>query len=389
MKRLLIVHLAGDFRAAWALREHQGVEAYYGHSYILDQLGRLAAEHGAAGYLSCLAPPYHETLPNGATVMGAGARPDLYPGKVIACIRAFAPTHLIVHGPMPGILRWGLRQGLPTACLFADSFKMHPVERWLRHRGLTPLLNRPEIAFVGNHGINAARGLVEMGVHADKVIAWDYPHVLTPAAFAPKPGLAAGARLNLLYVGTTHRTKGTGDLIEAVARLAPHRDLHLTIIGEGKSFAAHVARLGITDRITFAGRVPNREIPARMHAADAVVIPSRHAYPEGLPLTLYEALASRTPVIASDHPMFAGHLVDGETGLVFRAGDPDALAAAIARLADDPGLYARVSTGAARAWKGMQLDTKWGDLIGHWLAGAPEDRAWLAARTMPATMAAT
>lgn len=379
MKRPLIVHLAGDFRAAWALRAQHGDEAYYGHAYILDQLARLAATHGAAGYLSCLAPAYHETLPNGATVIGANARPDLQPAKVIAAIRAFAPTHVIVHGPMPNIIRWSLGQHLPTACLFADSFKMHPVERWLRHRGLTKLLNRPEIAFVGNHGINAARGLVEMGVQPAKVIPWDYPHVLTPSAFAPKPGLAPGAPLNLLYVGTTHRTKGTGDLIDAVARLAPHRDVHLTIIGEGKSFTAHVARLNLQARVTFAGRVPNREIPARMHAADAVIIPSRHAYPEGLPLTLYEALASRTPVIASDHPMFAGHLIDGETALVFPAANPAALATAITRLADDPALYARVSHGAARAWAGMQLDTKWGDLIGHWLDG---DSDWLAAQSM-------
>jgi len=42
-----------------------------------------------------------------------------------------------------------------------------------------------------------------------------------------------------------------------------------------------------------------------MRSADAIVIPSRHEYPEGLPLTIYEALAARTPIVASDHQCFS------------------------------------------------------------------------------------
>lgn len=67
--------------------------------------------------------------------------------------------------------------------------------------------------------------------------------------------------------------------------------------------------------------------------------------------------ASRTSVIASDHPMFRGHIEDGESALIFTAARPRALANAIARLMTDPTLYARVSNGSARAW-----------LAGHTLA---------------------
>ena len=383
MTRLLIVHLAGDFREAWARRARDGTEAYYGHAYILDQLGALAAEHEAVGYLSCLAPRYHEVLPNGAHVLGAGARPDVQRGRVIACIRDFAPTHMIVHGPMPGIIRWGIAQGIATACLFADSFGMGPVARFLRHGRLPGLLNRPEVAFVGNHGVNAARGLVNFGVRADKVIAWDFPHVRTPDATPAKVGRSAAGPFRLLYVGAIHRHKGVGDLIAAVAALGPGFALDIVGAGHRAAFERQVAKAGVGERVRFVGTVPNRDVPALMHDADAVVVPSRHVFPEGLPLTLYEALAARAPVIASDHPMFAGHLVDGESALVFPAGDVAALAGAVARLAGDPGLYARLSAGGAAAWARMQVPVKWGELIAHWARG---DGDWIAARSLAATV---
>ena len=45
-----------------------------------------------------------------------------------------------------------------------------------------------------------------------------------------------------------------------------------------------------------------------MSAHDIVIVPSRHDYPEGLPMTIYEALAMRTPLVVSDHPMIKAGL---------------------------------------------------------------------------------
>jgi glycosyltransferase involved in cell wall biosynthesis len=379
MKRLLILHFAGDFRAAWRRREAGGTETYSGHGYILDELARIAASHGDVGYLSCLAPPYHEKLPNGVTVLGAGVRPGVRPRTVLCRIREFAPTHLIVHGPMPRFIRWGLRRGLCTGVVFADSFATHPVYRWLRFGRLATLLNKPEITLVANHGMNAARGLVALGVDPAKVIAWDFPHPRTPDRFPVKSGVG-GQPFQLLYVGSLERKKGIGDLLAAVARLSGTLDVQLRLVGSGQRerFAAMAKRLGITDRVEFMGVVANSEVPALMHAADAVAVPSRHEFPEGLPLTLFEALASRTPVVASDHPMFSGHLVDGASALVFPARDVAALARAVARLASDPELYARLSAGGEAAWYRMQVPVKWGEMIERWLSETPADRAWLA-----------
>jgi glycosyltransferase involved in cell wall biosynthesis len=137
------------------------------------------------------------------------------------------------------------------------------------------------------------------------------------------------------------------------------------------------AKLNLDGQVEFAGIIPNEDVPAAMRTADAVVIPSRHEYPEGLPLTIYEALAARTPIIASDHPMFRGALTHEDSALIFPAGNAEALAGAIHRLGSDAELYARLSANSQAAWEALQLPVTWGAMIEHWLENSPEDVKWL------------
>jgi glycosyltransferase involved in cell wall biosynthesis len=118
-------------------------------------------------------------------------------------------------------------------------------------------------------------------------------------------------------------------------------------------------------------------VPNAMRAADVVVIPSRHEYPEGLPLTIYEALAARTPILASDHPMFRGALKHEESALIFTAKNDSALAAAIRRIRAEPGLYEALSERSAVAWKALQLPVKWGTLVERWLSDDLADQEWI------------
>lgn len=384
-KRLLIVHSAGDFREAWRLRARSGSEVYYGHGYILDQLAHMAERFEDVGYLCCAAPLYDERLPNGARVLGAGADPYRDPKPALAVMARFDPTHVVIHGPLPDLLRWGLGRRIAVGCLLADSFHLDPIRRWWRYRQLPRLLNMPGVSLVANHGVNAARGLVDLGVSARKVLAWDFPHERSPRDSLPKQ-LAPGRTRRLLYAGSIVRSKGIGELIRAVARLTPARDIHLDIAGAGKveAYRQLARRLGVADRVTFLGLIPNTAVRELMRAADAVVVPSRHAFPEGLPLTLYEALTSRTPLIASDHPMFAGHLRDGESALIFPAGSVAGLADAIGRLFGDTTLYATLSRQSHLAWERMQCPVKWGTLIERWVNDDVEDRAWLRGHTLAA-----
>ena len=382
MTRLLIVQYAGDYREADRLRRESAQETYYGHGYVLDQLAALRLQHDAVGMMCCLAPRHWEQLDSGVTVMAAGTNPDRHAGPAIELMKLFDPTHLIVNGPMLPLIRWGMRQRIRTGVIMADSFA-NPYYRWVRFRSLPRLLNDPRVSLVANHGINAARALVEIGARADKVLAWDFPHPRGPDCFPTKNG-PSGPPHELLYVGTVSRKKGVGDLLRAVARLP---DAGLTVVGLGQvaRFERLAARLGIGDRVRFLGLVPNGAIPGMMHSADAVIVPSRHSFPEGLPLTLYEGLASRTPVIASDHPMFEGHLIDRKNAMVFPAGKPAALAAAVADLMSDRALYATLSHGAAEAWERMQVPVKWGEMILRWARDGDQDRAWLDAHTIAAS----
>jgi len=145
--------------------------------------------------------------------------------------------------------------------------------------------------------------------------------------------------------------------------------------------------LGLFQKIRFLGQMPNYQIPARMNAADAVIMADRATFPMGLPLTVYEALVSRTPIIASHRPLLVGHFSDLENVLLFRAGNPKALADAIDMLLADQLLYARISRNAMASWTALQRSAKWGQMLDRWMSGAVQDRAWLAAQSYGVLMA--
>lgn len=301
--------------------------------------------------------------------MGGGANPLHHPERILRQIRDYYPTHLVIHGPMLRLLRGCLGLGVPVACMFADSFAISRLRRWLRFPGMVGLLNDPRIQLVANHGENAARGLTDLGVDPAKVMAWDFPHLRNPAMQAPRMR-AKGPPYELLYVGSLETRKGVGDLIRALALLRNTVPLRLNIVGSGQQekFAVLAKSQGVADRVVFAGRMANADVFARMCEADAVVVPSRHAFPEGLPLTLYEALAARAPVIASDHPMFAGHLRHRETAMVFRSGNARDLAAQITSLFSNEDLYLSLSREGEKAWEHMQVAAKWGNVIDDWVS---------------------
>ncbi|MEY2423396.1 MAG: glycogen synthase [Acidimicrobiaceae bacterium] len=154
----------------------------------------------------------------------------------------------------------------------------------------------------------------------------------------------------LLYVGRLDPSKGVDTLLEALTRL-PDR-ARLDVVGPPE--VAHLdrlhalaARLGLADRVTFDA-VPRSDLAARYRAADACVFPSEWDEPFGLvPL---EAMACNTPVIATGTGGSAEYLVDEANCLLFPPGDPQALAAALTRLADDRALRDRmVSAGLVTA----------------------------------------
>jgi glycosyltransferase involved in cell wall biosynthesis len=108
-------------------------------------------------------------------------------------------------------------------------------------------------------------------------------------------------------------------------------------------------RLGVGDRVQLLGVIPNTNVRQRMIEKDIIVVPSHYDYAEGLPNAIFEALASRTPLLISDHPAFANRLQSGENCLIFRAADASSLADRVATLLTDAGLFARLSARSAAA----------------------------------------
>lgn len=167
-------------------------------------------------------------------------------------------------------------------------------------------------------------------VHTAYPAAWDGPH--PPGASAPPP---AGQHVG--FVGQIEPRKGVLELIEAARSfLADRPDAHLTIVGEAAHREDHYAHqvrdaAGALDRVQLAGF--REDAAAAMAEFDLVVVPSL-AEPYGT--VSAEAAAAGRPAVISDVGGMAEVVLDGVTGLHVPPGNPDALAAAVGRLLDDP-----------------------------------------------------
>ncbi len=142
-------------------------------------------------------------------------------------------------------------------------------------------------------------------------------------------GLEVSGRL-LLFVGRLERAKGTERLVDALALLAPDAPgLRLVLAGDGsqrRPMEEQARRLGVGDRLVFAGWVDHDALPEWLRAADLLVLPSDA---EGLPTVVVEALSCGTPVVATAVGGVPALVSDGVTGLLLREVSAPALAGAV------------------------------------------------------------
>jgi glycogen(starch) synthase len=143
-------------------------------------------------------------------------------------------------------------------------------------------------------------------------------------------GTADGGPVSVHFQGRLVEQKRPARLVDAVAQ--SDGDWRLTIGGNGplrEKLERRVRRAGVGDRVAFLGYVPDADLPARYARSDIFVLPSAY---EGMPLTVLEALASGTPVVAS--PRAATDVVDDAVGRVVEP-DPGRLARTLDELAGD------------------------------------------------------
>jgi glycosyltransferase involved in cell wall biosynthesis len=211
-----------------------------------------------------------------------------------------------------------------------------PEEDWPRTARLLRLAGLPPVAC--GPGVTAA--LEQQGLP---------PLATVPNAVGPAPPPAD--RSELALEPGTRLVLAVGRLVElknhalAIAALPQVPDATLAIAGDGPlrpDLERLAAEAGVSERVRFLG--VRTDARALMGAADVVVMPSQ---PEGLPLAALETLASGTPLVATSVRGLRDLVVDGENALLVPE-DPDALAAALRRVLDDPELAQRLGEAGRR-----------------------------------------
>ncbi|SDA56620.1 MULTISPECIES: TIGR04063 family PEP-CTERM/XrtA system glycosyltransferase [unclassified Janthinobacterium] len=281
----------------------------------------------------------HSPVLNALAALNAGRALGI---PVVYEVRAFWEDAAADHGSSPpGGLRYRLTRALETYAL-----------------------RRADAVTTICEGLR--RELCARGVPADKITV--IPNAVDAAAFdaAPDPALARSLDLEghpvIGFIGSFYAYEGLALLLRAMPRmLAAQPALRLLLAGGGpqeQELIALAAALGIRHAVVFAGRVPHAQVAAYYQLLDICVYPRLAMRLTELvtPLKPLEAMAQGRLVVASD---VGGHrelIEHGRTGVLFRAGDADALAHAVSTLLRETSAWpalrsrARSFVGAQRTW---------------------------------------
>ena len=160
---------------------------------------------------------------------------------------------------------------------------------------------------------------------------------------------ANGRSLRVVTCGRLHPGKGHDDLVRATARLAGEgRDVSLAIIGEGADrsrLEALIGGLDLTGRVELLGQKSQPEIRDILARSDVFALASHN---EAIGVATMEAMAMELPVVVTDVGGVHELVQDGETGLMVKPHEPDAIADAIRTLDDDRDLARTIATAGAR-----------------------------------------
>ncbi len=210
--------------------------------------------------------------------------------------------------------------------------------------------------------------IVARGIDAARVTVIPNAVDVSAFAFGSAPDQALARKLGLDgktvlgFAGSFYGYEGLDLLLDAATRLLPAwPELRVLLVGGGpqeQALRAQAVRLGLADRVVFAGRVPHSDVQRYYDLIDVLAYPRRSMRLTEIvtPLKPLEAMAQGRMFVASD---VGGHrelIRDADTGHLFPAGDASALAGAI-----DSVLNARGQWGAmrARARRFVETERTW------------------------------
>jgi glycosyltransferase involved in cell wall biosynthesis len=275
-------------------------------------------------------------------------------------LKAFKPELVHTHSSKAGILgRLAAHQlGIPA---------VHTIHGASFHFGQNPILHHAyrlaerRAARWCDHFITVCDAMIEQYVAAgvaprDRFTTiysgMDVDRFLQPTRSAAEVRASLNLTSTDLVFGKVARLfnlKGHNYLIEAApAVIRANPNVRFLLVGDGilrEQYQNRIAALGLTDYFRFAGLVPPDEVSDYLHAVDAVVHTSDW---EGLARVIPQGLIAGRPVISFDIDGAPEVCRDGQTGLIVRHRNVDALAAAMIRLSEDAAMRSKMGeTGKA------------------------------------------
>jgi PEP-CTERM/exosortase A-associated glycosyltransferase len=286
------------------------------------------------------------------------------------------PDIIHAHSPcLNGIAAMGL--GLPVVYEMRSSWEdaavssgkttvgsvRYRASRWLETR----TVRKADAVVVICDGLE--RDVLARGVQSSRITV--VGNAIDPATLPPPTNediasvrrrYELGDRLVLGFFGSFFAWEGLDELVKAMPTiLVGVPDATLLLAGGGEEdrrLRALVGQLGLDARVRFAGRVDHADIPALYGAADLMVFPRRRLRITEMvtPLKPLEAMHLGTIVLASD---VGGHrelVRDGDTGYLFPADDPAALASLVLRVVAERSNWAAIR---ARARSFVETERTW------------------------------
>ena len=278
-------------------------------------------------------------------------------GKLETLARKTRPDFIHAHSPaLNGLpaLRVGRKLGIPVVYEIRAFWEDAAVDHGTyAERSWKYLLTKAVETFV-------CRGVDHIGILCqglkDDLVARGIPAAkitpvyngINPDDFAPRPpdeeyqrdwNLAGKTIIG--FIGSFYRYEGLDLLVQAFARVAKGRDdLVLLLVGGGEmegELRALVRELGLEDKVRMPGRVPHSRVAGTYALVDVLVYPRYRMRLTELvtPLKPLEAMAMGRVLIASDVGGNKELVTDGQTGVLFPAGDLDGLEKALRRVLDD------------------------------------------------------
>jgi PEP-CTERM/exosortase A-associated glycosyltransferase len=302
-------------------------------------------------------------LRRGLRALIASERPDLIHAHS-PCLNGLAALGL--GKPVVYEMRSSWEDAAVSSGVTTEGSARYRASRWLESK----VLRRAQAVTVICEGLRRevrARGVLEERIvvipNAVDVRQFQPPDIASESA---KRQWGLEGRTVIGFIGSFFAWEGLGLLLEALpAILRERRNAALLLVGGGleePGLRRQAADLGVASDVVFAGSLPHDAIAGAYAAIDLLVFPRLRMRLTDMvtPLKPLEAMAMGRPVVASD---VGGHrelVEDGVTGLLFAAGDVDALARAVCRVLENDALAAGLSREGLRFVRGRR---NWPDSV--------------------------